>query len=130
MKASSSTANGIISGAMKQKHSKAIGMRFYWLKDRSAQGQFNIFWGSGKSSMGDYYTKHHPPTHHSNARRICAFIEGPSPEALQGCIGTMNKGTEGRREEKRGSPSVAPKGFPRILGLPLSRVATRLLSAR
>ena len=129
MKTDNNTANGIISGTMKQKHSKAIGMRFYWLKDRSAQGQFNIYWDSGKRNLGDYQTKHHPPTHHSNVRCIYTFTEGLSPEALQGCADIMNRGTEPKRERKRGTPSVAPKGIPKILGLPLSRVANRLLSS-
>jgi hypothetical protein len=29
---------------MKQQRSKAIDMRFYWLKDREAQNQFIMFW--------------------------------------------------------------------------------------
>ena len=45
-------------------------------------------------------------------------------------IDTMNKGTESRREAKGEAPSVAPKGIPKILSLPLSRVAQRLLSSR
>ena len=36
---------------------------------------------------------------------------------------------EPKREEKRGSPSVAPKGIPLSKGFPLSRLAAaRLLS--
>ena len=45
-------------------------------------------------------------------------------------IDAMNKGTEKEREEKGVAPSVAPKGIPKILSLPLSRVAQRLLSSR
>ena len=114
---------------MKQKHSKAIDMRFYWLKDRAQQGQLNIYWDSGKHNLGDYHTKHHPPTHHKQVRPIYTFIEGVSPETLQGCIEIMTGKTEPRREGKRSAPSVAPKGFPLIGKLPLSRVATRLLSS-
>ena len=105
-------------------------MRFYWLKDRAQHGQLNIYWDSGKHNLGDYYTKHHPPTHHKQVRPIYTFIEGVSPETLQGCIDTMNKGTESRREAKGEAPSVAPKGIPKMLSLPLSRVAQRLLSSR
>ena len=39
-----STANGILNGTMKQQRSKAIDMRFYWLKDIAEQGQFKIYW--------------------------------------------------------------------------------------
>ena len=34
-------------------------MRFYWLKDQTAQGQFDIFWDPGKHNLTDYPTKHH-----------------------------------------------------------------------
>ena len=129
MKAGSSAASGATSGTMKPKHSKAIGMRFYWLKDRSAQGQLSICWDSGKRSLGGCQAKRHPPTHHSNARCICTFAEGLSPEALQGRAGAMSRGAEPKRERKRGAPSAAPKGIPKVLGLPLSRIAKRLLSS-
>ena len=112
MKTGSNTANGIISNTMKQKHSKAIDMRFYWLRDRAQQGQFNIYWDSGKHNLGDYYTKHHPPTHHKQVRPIYTFIEGASPETLQGCIEIMAGRAEPRREEKKGTPARPPKGFP------------------
>ena len=50
-------------------------------------------------------------------------------KTLDNIIETMNKGTERERGEKGGTPSVAPKGIPKILGLPLSRIAKRLLSS-
>jgi hypothetical protein len=40
-------AEGIIKGAIKQKRSKSIDMRFYWLKDQQEQGQFDICWEPG-----------------------------------------------------------------------------------
>ena len=36
------TAQGILTGTIKQKRSKAIDKRFYWLKDRQELGQFEI----------------------------------------------------------------------------------------
>ena len=42
IKTDNSTANGIINGTITQNRSKAIGMRFYWLKCRQAQEQFKI----------------------------------------------------------------------------------------
>ena len=49
-------------------------------------------------------------------------------KALQALIEAMAGKEEPRREGKRDAPSVAPKGFPLNGKLPLSRVATRLLS--
>ena len=42
-----STASGIANDTIKQKRSKAIDMRFYWIRDRVRQGQFHIFWRPG-----------------------------------------------------------------------------------
>ena len=60
-----STARGIIRGTMKQKHSKAIDMRFNWLQDCVEQKQFDIIWEPGNYNLTDYPTKHHPGTHHN-----------------------------------------------------------------
>ena len=43
-------------------------MRFHWLRDREAQGQFKIYWRPGGTNLADYFTKHHPPAHHVNVR--------------------------------------------------------------
>ena len=42
-----STTNGIMHNTIKQKRSKAMDMRFYWLWDRIEQGQFNMIWAPG-----------------------------------------------------------------------------------
>ena len=39
-----STADGFANDTIKQKRSKAIDMRFYWIRDRTSQGQFLIYW--------------------------------------------------------------------------------------
>eukprot|EP00978_Attheya_sp_CCMP212_P014720 scaffold37660_cov32-Attheya_sp.AAC.1 len=59
-----SCAVDIVNNTVKQRRSKAIDMRFYWLKDRECQMQFKTFWKPGKENDGDYFTKHHPPSHH------------------------------------------------------------------
>jgi hypothetical protein len=38
-----STTDGIMNKTVKQKQSKSMDMRFYWLQDRVEQGQFRIF---------------------------------------------------------------------------------------
>jgi hypothetical protein len=43
-------------------------MRFHWLRDREAQGQFKIYWRLGGTNLADYFMKHHPPAHHVNVR--------------------------------------------------------------
>jgi hypothetical protein len=63
-----STAEGVINQKIQPKRTKAMDMRFHWLRDREAQGQFNIYWRPGKTNLADYFTKHHPPIHHVNVR--------------------------------------------------------------
>jgi hypothetical protein len=43
-------------------------MYFHWLRDRKSQDQFKIYWQLGKMNLADYFTKHHPPNHHTNVR--------------------------------------------------------------
>eukprot|EP00957_Ditylum_brightwellii_P142198 10833383-Ditylum_brightwellii.AAC.1 len=49
---------------MMPKRSKAINMRFHWLKCKEAQHQFNIKWRKEESNKADYHSKHHPPKMH------------------------------------------------------------------
>ncbi len=55
------TAEGVINNKIQPKRTKAMDMRFHWLRDREAQGQFRIYWRPGKTNLVDYFTKHHPP---------------------------------------------------------------------
>jgi hypothetical protein len=64
-----STAEGIINSQVQPKHTKAMDMRFRWLRDRAVnQQQFRFYWRPGALQRGDYWTKHHPPAHHRNMR--------------------------------------------------------------
>ena len=85
MRTDNNTAEGIMNGTIKQNRSKAIDMRFYWLKDRVEQGQFRIYWEPGHTNLADYYTKHHPPCHHKRVRPVYTYTK-QSPSSLQGCI--------------------------------------------
>ncbi|KAG7372528.1 hypothetical protein IV203_018671 [Nitzschia inconspicua] len=64
-----STAVDIANDTVKQKRSKAMDMRFYWIRDRVRQGQFHIIWRKGTLNRADYFTKHHPAAHH---KAICS----------------------------------------------------------
>ena len=63
-----STACGIANDTIKQRRSKAIDMRFYWVQDRVNQKQFHVFWKPGKENLADYVTKHHTAKHHQEMR--------------------------------------------------------------
>jgi hypothetical protein len=42
LKTDNSTACGIMNGTVKQKRTKAMDRRYYWLRDRVRQKQFNV----------------------------------------------------------------------------------------
>jgi hypothetical protein len=65
-----STTCGIANDNIKQQRSRAIDMRFYWVRDRVQQGQFNIYWQPGKVNLAGYYTKHHAAPHHQLVRPL------------------------------------------------------------
>jgi len=56
-------AVGLANDAVKQRRSKAIDMRFYWVRDRVKQGRFIIYWRKGVENDADYFTKHHSTAH-------------------------------------------------------------------
>ena len=66
-----STAEGIVNKRVQPKRTKAMDMRFHWLRDRSInQNQFRFYWRPGPTNDGDYWTKHHPASHHRNMRPV------------------------------------------------------------
>jgi hypothetical protein len=74
-----STAAGIANDTVKQKRSKAIDMRFYWIRDRVRQGQFIVYWKKGSLNKADYFTKHHPASHHRDIRSV--YLHSPTDPA-------------------------------------------------
>jgi hypothetical protein len=59
-----STALGFVTNNILPCQTKAMDMRFWWLRDRDAQEQFQFFWRPGTTNRGDYWTKHHCSAHH------------------------------------------------------------------
>jgi hypothetical protein len=73
-------APGIANKTVKQRCSKSIDMRFYWICDRIKQGQFIIHWRAGKDNLDEYFTKHHSPAHHKLMRsRYLLELHKPAP---------------------------------------------------
>jgi hypothetical protein len=48
---------------------KAMDMQFHWLHCRKAQDQYQIYWRPGIQNLVDYWTKHHPASHHKAFRQ-------------------------------------------------------------
>jgi hypothetical protein len=62
-------AVGIANDTVKQKRSKAIDMRFHWIRDRARQGHFEIDWHPGKENVADFFTKIYSVKDHLAMRR-------------------------------------------------------------
>ena len=85
MRTDNSTADVIMNITVKQKQSKSMDMRFYWLQDRVKQRQFRVFWAPGKINLADYQSKVQPTNVHGAVRPIHLYVECKSPTMLQGC---------------------------------------------
>ncbi len=48
------TAVGIANNYIKQQHSPSMGVRFFWVEDKSAQGMYDITWHPGMENLADY----------------------------------------------------------------------------
>jgi hypothetical protein len=70
IKKDNSTAAGFANNTMKQCRSRAMDMRFYWIRDRVQQNQFHIYWRPGTKNLGNYFTKHHSAAHQHMMRPI------------------------------------------------------------
>jgi predicted transposase YdaD len=75
---------------MKQRRSKAIDMRFYWIRDRVRQGKFIIYWRHRALNKADYFTKHHPVSHHQQIRSSYLHMLLPTLHATTSNVSRMN----------------------------------------
>ena len=96
-------ANNIANDIGKQKRSRAIDMRFYWIKDRVKMGHFHIFWRPGTENIADYWTKHHPASHHREMRPIVL-------NSKKTVIEKRVNFSENLSEKAVGSGSLHPRG--------------------
>ena len=96
---------------MKQKRSKAMDMRFHWLRDRTNRDQFYVYWESGKTNLADYYTKHHPVVYHRTNRPIHTYVANESPSSLQGCVNRMTEETDNPNPNRQVA-SLTGRGDP------------------
>ena len=68
IKTDNTTALGVVAKTIKIRRTKAMDMKFHWIHDQINQKLILVYWDKGKNNYGDYFTKHHPPTHHKLMR--------------------------------------------------------------
>ena len=74
-----STALGVVINTIQPKRTKAMDMRFHWLRCRVNQQQFRPYWRAGTTNLADYVTKHHPAIHHQAVRPLFLTADRPLP---------------------------------------------------
>jgi hypothetical protein len=90
LKTDNSMAHDILKTQVRMKRSKAFDMRYHWLKDRIGRNHFNLYWWApGRLNMvSDYFTKHHPPSHHRLMRY--RYLQRPQvitvTTHMRGCV--------------------------------------------
>ena len=116
-----STASGIANDTVKQRRSKAIDMRYYWIRDRAKQGQFLIYWAPGIGNLADYFSKsNHPPSHHRAVRYD--YLHPHANLVMRGCVDLSVPSIHDSTGSTPGQSSDAPSlvsmtpGFPHIFG--------------
>ena len=103
----SATGNGFVNYNIHQRCSRAIDMRFYWVRDRVRQGQFLVYWMAGEKNLAGYFTKNHPIIHHQAQQSIYLV---PTADArnyecymshidLQGCVEYLLTQGNGQRTD-------------------------------
>ena len=106
MQAENTTAVGFANSTIKQKRSKEIDMRFYWIQDKTNQGPFVIYWQPGNQNLGYYHTKHHSPPHHQLMRLVYlhdteSLVDTLVSTLLQGCVNWVNYTRAHARKQTR-----------------------------
>ena len=89
MEVDNETAIGFIKSTMKQKRTKGIDMRFYWVIESVNQNQFMSYWRPGANNVGDYVSKHHPPAHYQTMRPktfVNLIYQNPSFTYTENCL--------------------------------------------
>jgi hypothetical protein len=107
MQVDNTMAKGFANGTMKQKKSKAMDMRWHWLKCRERQGQFLVYYQPGKENVADPFTKHHTPAHlyvmtPKFLRRTEQLVHAVIHHLVQGCVTSVTP-------NRTRVPSVRPR---------------------
>lgn len=63
-------AEGIAMGTLTAKKSKAIAMRYHWIRDRIRLGEFIVTWKPGSTNLADFFSKHLPVQEFTTASTV------------------------------------------------------------
>ena len=75
-------AHSVVINNIYTTRTKAVDIRFHWLRCIDVQGYFMYYWRPLKQNLVDYWTKHHPESHHT-VKRYEVFTPTCQLELLQ-----------------------------------------------
>jgi hypothetical protein len=58
------TTHALLTNKILKKALKAMDMQFHWLQCCGTQNKYQYYWKPGTQHLVDYWTKHHPASHH------------------------------------------------------------------
>ena len=70
---------------IRQKHSKAMEMRFYWVINRVKQNIFDVFWKPGVRNLGSYFNKHLLTSYHKGMRPVYVHCPNSGQDSARIC---------------------------------------------
>jgi hypothetical protein len=68
MQTDNKTSTDLLTNKIMPKALKAMDMPFHWLQCCKALGQFRCYWRPVTQNLADYFTMHHPASHHKANR--------------------------------------------------------------
>jgi hypothetical protein len=102
IKVDNSVASGIANKTIKQRKSKAIDIKYHWIRDQVSLGRLKIVWEKGILNLADYLTKAFPGSIIADIRR---FFQDTPPRQL-----TAPSASRQRRSILRQQPAGSLKG--------------------
>ena len=102
------TGDEFFNNSILQRRPRAIDMIFYWVRDKVIQGQFLLYWMDGEHNLADYFTEHHPASHHWSQRStyivptsgVSKYAYYMSTIDMWGCVESLHIWVNGKGTDK------------------------------
>jgi hypothetical protein len=102
-------AVGLATNSFRAKKSKAIDMRFHWVRDRIQQGQFKCYWCPGVTNLADFFTKALPVHRHAEIKPL--LVRGTDPDPANPALPSNLRRSHKRRLAEKTLASASSVRF-------------------
>ena len=94
LKTENSTTEGFVNLGMKSKRSKIWDIKWHWLREKEVLEQLRLYWEKEANNYANYFTKYHPPIHHSKMRPRyihTSNVVRKIPQTIRLCESVLNR---------------------------------------